>query len=434
MASPLPMQPVAYRSLRGAEEQTNALARMRRKRLNKEPNHWGEAVFLDLLWGAGPWIVGTCAVAVGLWLIHEHVADAPATFLKFNAPAAIAAISTFSAFLLVSKIQANLACNRTVISEFGNLTGSLINLALWVKSQMVAGKRFAKPLELPDGSGGTYVTNKIGLTLASVPYIVKYVGRGVEIKPEGLPLGQDPELVQIYKQYAKKSTASNVSMPPFVAAILMLSEQIDIIQRGEKKDTEYAVLFAQLNAVTAAEGAIGATTQYYPPYILDALLFVVFILFLVLTLVSDLIPNNNANAIWIAAVVAFSTIAFYQISDRYWNPMALRSKRFLLGAAVLSALAEPVGAVIGLLAVKASPGLNGYFLAFAAGAMLFVSFHELVPMARRYGRKTWFGAGVALSVIVHQLLAFLISPINFKLPLQLLNLLPIKLTMEFVLD
>jgi ZIP family zinc transporter len=89
--------------------------------------------------------------------------------------------------------------------------------------------------------------------------------------------------------------------------------------------------------------------------------------------------------------------------------MALRSKRFLLGAAVLSALAEPVGAVIGLLAVKASPGLNGYFLAFAAGAMLFVSFHELVPMARRYGRKTWFGAGVALSVIVHQLLAFLIT-------------------------
>lgn len=89
--------------------------------------------------------------------------------------------------------------------------------------------------------------------------------------------------------------------------------------------------------------------------------------------------------------------------------MALRSRRFLLGAAVLSALAEPAGAVIGLLAVKAVPGLNGYFLAFAAGAMLFVSFHELVPMARRYGRKTWFGAGIVLSVIVHQLLAFLIT-------------------------
>jgi len=87
---------------------------------------------------------------------------------------------------------------------------------------------------------------------------------------------------------------------------------------------------------------------------------------------------------------------------------ALRSKRFLLGAAILSALAEPAGAVVGLIAVKASPGLNAYFLAFAAGAMLFVSFHELVPMARRYGRMTWFGGGILLSIAVHQMLALAI--------------------------
>ena len=311
-----------------AEEAKKAqLATNRRKRLNKEPNDWGMAIVLDLLLGAGPWIAGTCAVAVALWAIHEHVDDAPDVFAKFNSPSAIAAISTFSAFLLVSKIQANLACNSTIIKEFNNLTGSLINLALWVKSQMVSGKRYAKPLTLPDGSGGTYTTNKIGLTLSSVPYIVKYVGRGVEIQPEGLPLGQDKELVKAYKTYTQKPSASSASMTPFVAAVLMLGEQIDEIQRGEKKDTEYAVLFAQLNAVTAAEGTIGATTGYNPPYILDALLFVVFVLFLVLTLVGDLIPNNHANAIWIAAVIAFSTIVFFQISDRYWNPMALRSKR-----------------------------------------------------------------------------------------------------------
>lgn len=85
--------------------------------------------------------------------------------------------------------------------------------------------------------------------------------------------------------------------------------------------------------------------------------------------------------------------------------MALQSKRFLLGAAVLSALAEPAGAIIGLLAVGAKPSLNAYFMAFAAGAMIFVSLHELVPMARRYGRIGWFAAGLALSVIVHRLLA-----------------------------
>ena len=89
--------------------------------------------------------------------------------------------------------------------------------------------------------------------------------------------------------------------------------------------------------------------------------------------------------------------------------MALRSHRFLMGAAMLSALAEPAGAIIGLLAVEASPGLNGHFMAFAAGAMLFVSFHELVPMARRYGRIGWFGAGLALSIAVHRLLALAIA-------------------------
>lgn len=85
--------------------------------------------------------------------------------------------------------------------------------------------------------------------------------------------------------------------------------------------------------------------------------------------------------------------------------MSFRSKRFLLQAAVLSALAEPVGAIIGLLAVGARPSLNGSFMAFAAGAMMFVAFHELAPMARRYGQIGWFAAGLVFSLIVHRLLA-----------------------------
>ena len=48
---------------------------------------------------------------------------------------------------------------------------------------------------------------------------------------------------------------------------------------------------------------------------------------LILALVGELIPNNGINAIWIAGVMAFCTIVFFQISDRYWNPMVLRSKQ-----------------------------------------------------------------------------------------------------------
>jgi ZIP family zinc transporter len=83
----------------------------------------------------------------------------------------------------------------------------------------------------------------------------------------------------------------------------------------------------------------------------------------------------------------------------------IRSKRLLFGAALLSALAEPLGAVLGLLAVGIAPSLNAHFMAFAAGAMLFVSIHELIPMAQRYRHVGMFVGGGVLSAMVYWLLA-----------------------------
>lgn len=85
--------------------------------------------------------------------------------------------------------------------------------------------------------------------------------------------------------------------------------------------------------------------------------------------------------------------------------MTLRSRRFLLQAAFLSALAEPLGAALGLVAAAADRALNAYFIAFAAGAMIVISIHELAPMANRYRRPAWFIAGIALSIVVYLLLA-----------------------------
>ena len=83
----------------------------------------------------------------------------------------------------------------------------------------------------------------------------------------------------------------------------------------------------------------------------------------------------------------------------------IRSRRLLFGAAFLSALAEPLGAILGLVAVGIAPSLNAHFMAFAAGAMLFVSIHELIPMARRYRHLGLFLGGVLLSTLVYWLLA-----------------------------
>ena len=313
------------------------LAKARTRRLEKEPNNWVLAVVLDLLWGVLPWVAGTAVATAVLFAIYENDADAQTIFPRLNAPVAIGTISTFSAFLLVSKIQANLTCNSRIIGEFGNLTGSLINLAIWVRSQRLGGYNLDTITPLSGfGKRGhnntyqeTYATNRLALVLASVPYIVKYNGRHVAVVPEWLPMGQDPKgtLVDVFKRLTCKGNGTE-RMSDFAAAVLMISEQLDqLLATKGTKDAEYAAVFAQLNAATAAEGTIGATAGYVAPYLLDAMNYIVFVLFMLLLVISDVIPTNDGNAIWIAPLVALCTAAFFQISDRYWNAMALRSKR-----------------------------------------------------------------------------------------------------------
>lgn len=86
----------------------------------------------------------------------------------------------------------------------------------------------------------------------------------------------------------------------------------------------------------------------------------------------------------------------------------LKRKRFLFASAILSALAEPAGAILGLVAVDFLPALNPLFMAIAAGAMIFVSFHELIPMARKYGNLLLFAIGAGASGLVYGVLNALI--------------------------
>jgi len=136
----------------------------------------------------------------------------------------------------------------------------------------------------------------------------------------------------------------------------------------------------------------------------------------VLALILHDVPEGFAMAnAYIASpevgVLVALAIALHNLPEEFAMAVpavTFRSKRFLFGAALLSALAEPVGAIIGLAAVGVAPSLHAYFLAFAAGAMIFVSIHELIPMARRYHHLGWFVGGVIVSVFVYGLLARMI--------------------------
>jgi ZIP family zinc transporter len=110
-------------------------------------------------------------------------------------------------------------------------------------------------------------------------------------------------------------------------------------------------------------------------------------------------------------VLVAIAIAIHNLPEEFAMavPVVLtRRKRFLYASAALSALAEPTGAILGLVAADFLPAANALFIAFAAGAMIFVSLHELVPMARKYRNLSMFAAGMGVSGLVYLALSAII--------------------------
>lgn len=79
-----------------------------------------------------------------------------------------------------------------------------------------------------------------------------------------------------------------------------------------------------------------------------------------------------------------------------------RTRAALLGAA--SGLVEPVAAVLGATAVAGAAVLLPWALAFAAGAMLFVVSHEVIPESHRQGHERWATAGLMLGFVLMMVL------------------------------
>ena len=75
-----------------------------------------------------------------------------------------------------------------------------------------------------------------------------------------------------------------------------------------------------------------------------------------------------------------------------------------MGVGMASGLIEPVGAVLGAIAVSTSALLLPIGLAMAAGAMLFVISHEIIPESHRKGHEVWATTGLLLGFVLMMLL------------------------------
>lgn len=80
------------------------------------------------------------------------------------------------------------------------------------------------------------------------------------------------------------------------------------------------------------------------------------------------------------------------------------SKGKSLGYGVLSGAVEPVAAVLTILLTKVITGLLPYFLAFAAGAMIYVVVEELIPEAQQGENTDIATIGVALGFVLMMVL------------------------------
>lgn len=81
------------------------------------------------------------------------------------------------------------------------------------------------------------------------------------------------------------------------------------------------------------------------------------------------------------------------------------SKRKAFSIALLSGLAEPVGAVFAALFLGAFRPLVPFSLALAGGVMMFITLDELIPAAREHGHQHT----TALGIIVGSMFVFILS-------------------------
>lgn len=79
-------------------------------------------------------------------------------------------------------------------------------------------------------------------------------------------------------------------------------------------------------------------------------------------------------------------------------------RRFAVLLGVLSGLVEPLGAVAAALAIGVSQSLLPWGLGLAAGAMLFVISHEIIPESHRQGHEAHATAGLMVGFVIMMLL------------------------------
>ena len=110
----------------------------------------------------------------------------------------------------------------------------------------------------------------------------------------------------------------------------------------------------------------------------------------------------------VAALALAVGISIQDVPEGMVVAMALRgvgySRLTSVGLGMLSGLVEPIAAVFGVAVISLSAGLLPWGLAAAAGAMLYVISHEIIPESHRQGHESFATAGLIVGFVIMMLL------------------------------
>ena len=115
-----------------------------------------------------------------------------------------------------------------------------------------------------------------------------------------------------------------------------------------------------------------------------------------------------AGADPVAALALATGISIQDVPEGLVIALALRSvgysRTVSAGLGMLSGLVEPVAAVFGVAVISLSAGLLPWGLAAAAGAMLYVISHEIIPESHRKGHESFATGGLLAGFVIMMLL------------------------------
>ena len=320
--------------------------------LHENVDWWGPAV--DFLLGAGPWLLAVAVAAAGLTAIIQYT-EGTEQWMKDNLAnqAAITALSSMLSFLVVSRIAANLAQNASVVGMFGGLCGSTTGLALNLRG-------LAKQVR-----GDMACTSKLGLVIASFPHATYYKAAGY---PEDkqifydddnapLPICDDPP--GAYADFLKLKKATG--LPVFETLMLQATQYVQHIEdTNNLKTPKVGIIMKGLNDISGIEGNLSGTLGFQPARIIDIVIYALFVLYYLLLLIAELVPQSSWSSIWVSMIVVLSTAGLYGISARLKNPFLDRgggqNQRAGVRAAVLATEKQVVAAMDSLASIQIAFG------------------------------------------------------------------------------